>query len=494
MSSQLPEELNLEELPAKWRRVLEAQRIRADKAEQNAAQERMRAGRSIMQYGFPPLRSDLVASECKSSSKYGRVQWKELPFGICTELTRTAGSSSLWRNVENGYSAWSTENDIQHLVIDALCDIRQEYGISEVRFRGDRGIASVRPDVIMLRMANQEIVGFVEVKRPIDGTMEDGHVFGQVFEYLCLLRSSGLDCCFGILTTYESWRVCWLQDCGSMASAIDESTWSEISSPFSLESGADVDDSSDLTQVKPVVHTSRVMKWNDDRLAPFLATCMKKMLCSRRRHVDRFRLTPKRLVLVLEEHRRRWSYLSSEHNVIVSHNCEVSESNLFILLEPLGGLTHGRVWMACDADDKTCALKLRSEDNMPSSCTKDESLAKECRIWNEIWQCGRVRVVSFGSWHGLVMPYVRVAKAPITSEEWSMILEAVDHFVSCGWHDPDCKPEHVGFVTSNSTGGERVVLLDPAQALTLADQNISSTTARERMLNALAPLCSNNQS
>jgi hypothetical protein len=69
----------------------------------------------------------------------------------------------------------------------------------------------------------------IEVKRPgmFEGKsiIENKIVLGQLYDYMLRLRSfHGLQNVFGIVTTYNEWRICWLPEADSAAYATSVST------------------------------------------------------------------------------------------------------------------------------------------------------------------------------------------------------------------------------------------------------------------------------
>ncbi len=61
-------------------------------------------------------------------------------------------------------------------------------------------------------------MGVVEVKRPGKGIMDSEQVHGQIYDHMMRLRSfHGLRHVFGIVSTYNQWRVYWLNDCNEIA-------------------------------------------------------------------------------------------------------------------------------------------------------------------------------------------------------------------------------------------------------------------------------------
>src|SRR5215210_2037520 len=74
-------------------------------------------------------------------------------------------------------------------------------------------------DVYLLKSKGIPI-GVVEIKVPVGDILSNPKVHGHLYDYLMALTSfSGVQCPFGILTTYEDWRVCWLPETQPLAEA-----------------------------------------------------------------------------------------------------------------------------------------------------------------------------------------------------------------------------------------------------------------------------------
>jgi hypothetical protein len=122
------------------------------------------------------------------------------------------GARILWQKYEQQGMPWGSESDIQGYVKDALGDAITAAGLERgsVDCRNELGIFDVRPDIWIVR-ENRMPIGVVEVKKPNPKIMQSEHVHGQIYDYMLRLRSFfGLQNVFGIVATYESWRVYWL--------------------------------------------------------------------------------------------------------------------------------------------------------------------------------------------------------------------------------------------------------------------------------------------
>ena len=114
----------------------------------------------------------------------------------------------------------SGEHSIQTHAINVLKDVIYELGLNHaVRMVPEVETFKLRPDAWVMTVHGVPI-GVVEVKNPGDKAMTDKRVIGELFDYMMVLPNfCGTKQCFGILTTYKQWRVCWLDDDASNAHA-----------------------------------------------------------------------------------------------------------------------------------------------------------------------------------------------------------------------------------------------------------------------------------
>jgi len=128
-------------------------------------------------------------------------------------------------------------------------------------------------------------VGVVEVKKPQQGVLDHPNVLGQLLDYLLQLRYfHGLLWSFGILTTYEEWRICWLPNQQS-----DEATQQTIIEAPRVKTIAvelprlpcdvdvDEEESPNLLRQSPYtrnrqIRASPIIKCEEKKLLPILAS------------------------------------------------------------------------------------------------------------------------------------------------------------------------------------------------------------------------------
>src|SRR5690348_9514734 len=77
-----------------------------------------------------------------------------------------------------------------------------------------------RPDIWLIATRTGNPLGVVEVKKPGESILSEKLVLGQIYDYMLRLKSfHGLKDVFGVLTTYEEWRICWFPHSQTTAEA-----------------------------------------------------------------------------------------------------------------------------------------------------------------------------------------------------------------------------------------------------------------------------------
>jgi hypothetical protein len=122
-----------------------------------------------------------------------------------------------WFDVkEDGKVGYASENDVAVLVIGLVKDISIAMGLTFETFT-EVGAFGLRPDVWVVRW-NMIPVGVIEVKKPDKYPKDVGQsildketVLGELYDFQMQLPNFyGISPAFGILTTFEAWRVCWI--------------------------------------------------------------------------------------------------------------------------------------------------------------------------------------------------------------------------------------------------------------------------------------------
>ncbi len=129
-------------------------------------------------------------------------------------------TSAIWATAHTGYlRSWGSEREIQTAVTLVLQDLISSVGLEDMlRCYQELSIFKLRADIWIVVDATGVPVGVVEVKKPGKKIMQSDYVHGQIYDYMMRLRSfHGLKHVFGIVSTYNQWRVYWLNDCNEIA-------------------------------------------------------------------------------------------------------------------------------------------------------------------------------------------------------------------------------------------------------------------------------------
>ncbi len=146
-------------------------------------------------------------------------------------------SSYIWGAFDSGdLQSWASEMDVQQLVKAVLQDAITAAGLGHLlKCYNELSIFKLRPDIWVVMNERGVPVGVCEVKKPGRTIINSPVVHGQIYDYMLRLRSfHGLKHVFGIVSTYEQWRLYWLDDCCSAATATDLAAASSSSSPLPL--------------------------------------------------------------------------------------------------------------------------------------------------------------------------------------------------------------------------------------------------------------------
>lgn len=173
--------------------------------------------KTFFQDGIPPLgeRSGSKSRGSVSKEKHDDALLLERSdYGLFPdESLCRLDSSVLWQIYEeNGSLDWGSERDIQGMVKQVLQSAIYTVGLKgKLKCINELSIFDLRPDIWIVYGGGMPI-GVVGVKKPgEDGTLQNPYVHGQLFDYMLRLQSFfGLQQVFGILTSYEKWRVCWM--------------------------------------------------------------------------------------------------------------------------------------------------------------------------------------------------------------------------------------------------------------------------------------------
>eukprot|EP01114_Cavostelium_apophysatum_P013712 TRINITY_DN3382_c0_g1_i2.p1 TRINITY_DN3382_c0_g1~~TRINITY_DN3382_c0_g1_i2.p1 ORF type:complete len:457 (-),score=87.95 TRINITY_DN3382_c0_g1_i2:34-1404(-) len=413
---------------------------------------------------LPPLG---MGSGLKSSSPHGtkpEADLKEKPFKHA-KLRFRRSRFFLYEFAELKQLDWTSEFNIQVYVERCLTDLVQAMNLPEqLVLKSQMSLVSIRPDIWFVEVGRRP-VGVVEVKVPVSSILEKPSVHGQIYDYLMALREYfGIKDPFGIVTTYEEWRVCWLPASTNIAITEPPPNAPKISASLDLSG----DDVQLLATAQPIksskikvkegkksaetetreVHGSRIYKFDDKQIFHVLGSAIIKMLQSDRKQVNLF--SKDQAYILTTKTGFVWSHLPDAITPrFTEANLKINSSK-FYLIRDLGSGVSGKVWLAMTKSGEVGALKL---------CTATDAKREE-KIWNRYQPEFKVKFLSsVAGGGGLFMPYL----APVQESEMKglhpEIKLAIEKFLEAGHVHTDMKPEHLGKYR-HKDGTVKVSLLD----------------------------------
>ena len=199
------------------------------------------AVRSIALHGLPPLGPRRGSSSNPAENhEHKPANLKQHKFIQFSGLQLREGVSAIWALHANGdLQSWASEMDVQQLVKAVLQDAITAAGLGHLlKCYNELSIFKLRPDIWVVMNDHGVPVGVCEVKKPGRDIIDSRVVHGQIYDYMLRLRSfHGIKHVFGIVSTYEQWRLYWLDDCASAAAATTVATYS-FPSPSAASSSA----------------------------------------------------------------------------------------------------------------------------------------------------------------------------------------------------------------------------------------------------------------
>ena len=250
---------------------------------------------------------------------------------------------------------------------------------------------------------------------------------GQIFNYLHFLKTFyKVENPFGIMTTYDEWRVCWLKTQTHVKNRKFEGT--EIMS---------------YNHHRHKLHKS-IMTALVHMSQPHILTAPDQV-GSYFPYLDAIGLTWKQLEKTPDD-----------------QSFPASNSKEFMLLAQAGSGIEGKAWVACNSSWKLCLLKTFTTKKDPSSITQvHETVAKEVDIWKKVFGVEEVFSVTLAGAPAIVMPQLRLVQAPGTTTlslqqgDEEAVREAIKTYAKKGRKVArDLKWSHVGFLEKTHKKGK----------------------------------------
>jgi hypothetical protein len=287
-----------------------------------------------------------------------------------------AKESAIFSNTTLEYSA---EEDVQSYVKAVLTDMIFAAKLNgTLRVAQNLAISELKADFWILHL-NGFPLAAVEVKKP--GLSEDQMSFpyGQLFDYMIRIRSFyGLRCIFGILTDFNTWRICWLPDSNNAAIA------NQLD--YTIK---DVD--ADIYKERQIYASRTYYRENALELAMAMYSLVKKLNynCSMTEPVPL--LSIKRPYIVLKDNSWYWEKGLNATKLSLFMPTSVSDINFIFLLRDFHGGGDGRVWLASNSSGKLMVVKFPSRQDT-SEAELARSADAEVSRWHQLGFCSVVRI------------------------------------------------------------------------------------------------------
>lgn len=182
--------------------------------------------------GLPPLGQKLgSSSDPVENLTHEPAELREKIFRVLQDIEWHPAPAT-WTLHRSTEFNWGSEADIQTFVQAVIADAIEAAGLRGVLTAArELSMFRLRPDIWVVVTKNGVPIGIVEVKKPGAKILESSSVFGQTYDYLLRLKSfHGLKFVFGIVATYNEWRIFWLPESDAIAAAVTVDKEPEIPS------------------------------------------------------------------------------------------------------------------------------------------------------------------------------------------------------------------------------------------------------------------------
>ena len=302
--------------------------------------------------------------------------------------------SQVWKRVCDGnLGVWNHEVNIQSFVKDVIVDIIDLAGVKnsvEAYMEIQLSVTEhLRPDIVIFRR-HGVIIGVCEVKKPSDkgGDLDNDVLRVQISNYMLRLKySHGLKAVFGITTTYNEWKICWLHEANNIAEATEAT-----SHLFHPSASHNID-----FQNKEILYETKIFKRDDPHLVEALVSVIRKMMmCPVSAPTALLRQSsepdPRKFGKV-DTTTFSWQMLPSNITKL-SYEMIGKGNQYYYLIEDFHGGADGRVWLCINSGGRIGVLKLSGTS----------SFEHELTAWTDIWNIAVRRVTVLGC-NALLMPY-----------------------------------------------------------------------------------------
>ena len=310
-----------------WNDKQQTQLLQRQRKHQQSADVPIKA-RSIFFHGLPEMGPISEATHFTSNpsipteEQHAEAWLKILPFSVLPDLEQNnlpdPDTNIIWSQVvkkKGNLGGFSSEADVNSFVKAVLLDVLNALDVrEEVTIRMEVEVMRNRPEFMVI-VVDGHPIGTVEGKQPGEEAMHHGNILGEVYDQLQHLRSVfRVDVPFAVLTSYNEWRICWLDDDESneRASSAEIPQHDSYRTPSKTKRDANsedspptpelpatpsrmipvgtiqaADDSSDAVatvgnddKLRTLCGT-RVVEWDEMELPLLLASVIKKMMLAR---------------------------------------------------------------------------------------------------------------------------------------------------------------------------------------------------------------------
>ena len=286
----------------------------------------------------------------------------------------------------------------------------------------------------------------MEVKKPDKkDILRNHHAQGQLLDHMLRLKSFfGLEHVFGILSTCEEWRVCWMPRSQKAAVAAEM---------LAVKEEADEVE----TEAEPVVpgrvlHGSPVFRWDDPNLSRILcSTIILKMYSSPKTEVQL--IDKDGPCIILDASQWSWGTIAINDESSLYHSL-LPSANKFTLLADLREGADRRVWRACTDAGVGCCIKfpLRTKkDEIVGDADQLQLMKDEEANWHAVYGKNSARLITLCGRPALIMRYFRPlepqADGALTQEDQAAVKTAIEKFAAKGYMHSDLGLRHVGLLS-----------------------------------------------
>lgn len=411
--------------------------------------------------------------------------------------------STLWNcyQPEDGHlGGYSNEDGVSFNVKLVIKDVLDYMGVKgEVRIREEVEIMRNRPD-FMLILVNGHPIGTIEGKQPGLEAMTNPNILGEVYDQLVHLHSIfRVDHPFAILTSYEQWRICWLNDNSRaqltelpvsdpfltpVKSTGESKSGGEHSPPLpqtpSRQQGVGKlqnDNDSDSDEILNFDDDENrefcgtdVIEWTDGTLPRVLVSVIEKMIVSKQL------LDTEPTVLRLANATTSAWKKAPDRNSLNFGLCIGKSVKNFFLWEDLGTGADGRAFLVSGGTKRAVGVLKFFHRDAERKASHEEGMWKTA--YSHLAPVSSLRMVTVMGATALLMPWFQAPKR--TKQELAAVnLTLTEDFKNRGLCHDDVAWRNVGIYEEN--GKMKAVVFDMQRVSPIASQEDWVTNAVESL-------------